>query len=173
MNLVWFFSEGQLQDVGSMHHVRAIERKVVSSVVNRTGTYRTKPYQMQYPGAKVYHQCQYLIYDTSTLLFIYSDSTHVMSIPHVLYCIFTRFVAHDNYINWKHFSRNRPLFGEFTGHRWIPLKKARDAELWCFTRSATEQIIEQTIETLVIWDASVIVMIIWLPSTSEVNLGIQ
>ena len=25
-----------------------------------------------------------------------------------------------------------PLCGEFTGHRWIPLTKARDAELWCF-----------------------------------------
>ena len=25
-----------------------------------------------------------------------------------------------------------PLCGEFTGHRWIPLTKANDAELWCF-----------------------------------------
>ena len=25
-----------------------------------------------------------------------------------------------------------PLWGEFTGHRWIPLTKASDAELWCF-----------------------------------------
>ena len=25
-----------------------------------------------------------------------------------------------------------PLCGEFTGHRWIPLTKASDAELWCF-----------------------------------------
>ena len=24
-----------------------------------------------------------------------------------------------------------PLSGEFTGHRWIPLTKASDAELWC------------------------------------------
>ena len=24
------------------------------------------------------------------------------------------------------------MCGEFTGHRWIPLTKARDAELWCF-----------------------------------------
>ena len=31
-----------------------------------------------------------------------------------------------------------PLCGEFTGHRWIPLTKAFDAELWCFH--------EQTIE---------------------------
>ena len=25
-----------------------------------------------------------------------------------------------------------PLCGEFTGHRWIPLTKASEAELWCF-----------------------------------------
>ena len=25
-----------------------------------------------------------------------------------------------------------PLSGEFTGHRWTPLTKASDAELWCF-----------------------------------------
>ena len=25
-----------------------------------------------------------------------------------------------------------PLWGEFAGHRWIPLTKASDAELWCF-----------------------------------------
>ena len=25
-----------------------------------------------------------------------------------------------------------PLWGEFTGHRWIPITKASEAELWCF-----------------------------------------
>ena len=29
-----------------------------------------------------------------------------------------------------------PLWGESTGHRWIPLEKASDAELWCFLWSA-------------------------------------
>ena len=29
-----------------------------------------------------------------------------------------------------------PLCGEFTGHRWIPLTKASDAEHWCFRWSA-------------------------------------
>ena len=29
-----------------------------------------------------------------------------------------------------------PLCGDFTGHRWIPLTKASDAELWCFLWSA-------------------------------------
>ena len=29
-----------------------------------------------------------------------------------------------------------PLCGEFAGHRWIPLTKAIDVELWCFLWSA-------------------------------------
>ena len=35
-----------------------------------------------------------------------------------------------------------PLCGEFTGHRWIPLTKTSDAELWCFLWSELEQIFE-------------------------------
>ena len=31
-----------------------------------------------------------------------------------------------------------PLCGEFTGHRWIPRTKVRDADLWCFLWSAPE-----------------------------------
>ena len=51
-----------------------------------------------------------------------------------------------------------PLWGEFTGHQWIPLTKASDAELWCFLWSAPEQTVEQTIKTPVIWDAIVFIM---------------
>ena len=40
-----------------------------------------------------------------------------------------------------------PLWGESTGHRWIPLTNASDMELWCFLWSAPEQMAEQTIET--------------------------
>ena len=36
-------------------------------------------------------------------------------------------------------------------HRWIPLTKAGEAELWCFLWSVPEQMVEQTIETPVIW----------------------
>ena len=46
-----------------------------------------------------------------------------------------------------------PLWGEFTGDQWIPLTKASDAGIWCIVWSAPEQTVEQTIETLVIWDA--------------------
>ena len=40
--------------------------------------------------------------------------------------------------NGNIFCVNGPLCGEFTGHRWIPLTKASDAELWCFLWSAPE-----------------------------------
>ena len=32
-----------------------------------------------------------------------------------------------------------PLCREFTGHRWIPLTKASDAELWCFLLICTSK----------------------------------
>ena len=51
-----------------------------------------------------------------------------------------------------------PLWGESSGHRWIPLTKASDAELWCFIWSAPEQRAEQTPETPVIWDAITLIM---------------
>ena len=38
--------------------------------------------------------------------------------------------------NWNLFRDAGPLCGVFTGHRWIPRTKARDAELWCFLWSA-------------------------------------
>ena len=34
------------------------------------------------------------------------------------------------------------LCGEFTGHRWIPLTKASDAEFWCFLWSAPEKTVD-------------------------------
>ena len=51
-----------------------------------------------------------------------------------------------------------PLWGQSTDHRWIPLTKARYAVLWCFLWSAPEQTAEQTIDTLVIWDAITLIM---------------
>ena len=55
--------------------------------------------------------------------------------------------------NWSIFSVTGLLWGEYTGHRWIPLTKAIDAELGCFLWSAPEQTFEQTTEAPVIWDA--------------------
>ena len=45
-----------------------------------------------------------------------------------------------------------------TSHRWIPLTKASDAELWYFLWSVPEQTVEQTIEAPVIWDAIALIM---------------
>ena len=50
------------------------------------------------------------------------------------------------------------LWGESIGHRWIPLTKANDAELWYFLWSMPEQTAEQMIETPVIWDAITLIM---------------
>ena len=47
--------------------------------------------------------------------------------------------------------------GESTLHRWIPVAKASDTEIWLFL-SAPEQTIEQTMETPVTWDAIVSIM---------------
>ena len=35
-------------------------------------------------------------------------------------------------LNGNIFRVTGPLWGESTGHRWIPLKKGSDAEIWCF-----------------------------------------
>ena len=50
------------------------------------------------------------------------------------------------------------LWGESTGHRWIPLTEASDVEHWYFPWSAPEQTVEQTIETPVIWDAIALII---------------
>ena len=46
-----------------------------------------------------------------------------------------------------------PLWGESTGHWWIPLTKANRKELWCFLWCMPKETVEQTVELLVIWDA--------------------
>ena len=44
-----------------------------------------------------------------------------------------------------------------TGHRWSPLTKDSDPELW-YLWSSPEQTVEQTTETPVIWDAIALIM---------------
>ena len=44
--------------------------------------------------------------------------------------------------NGNTFRVTGPLCREFTGHRWIPLTKASDAELWCFLWFVLEQTVE-------------------------------
>ena len=51
-----------------------------------------------------------------------------------------------------------PLWGEYTGHRCIPLTKASEVELWYLLWSAPEQTVEQTMETPVTWNAIALIM---------------
>ena len=74
---------------------------------------------------------------------------------------------HDDVITWKHISTL--LAGESTGHWWIPLTKASDAELWCFLWPVPEQTFEQTLETTVIWDAIALIItsLQWCPIRNQ------
>ena len=64
-----------------------------------------------------------------------------------------QFYVHD-VIKWKYFCVTGPLLMESTGRWWIYLTKANVAELWCFLWSTPEETVEQTLKTLVIWDAT-------------------
>ena len=64
---------------------------------------------------------------------------------------------HDD-INGNIFRITGPLWGESTGHRWILLTKASDADLWCFLWSVPEKTVEQIIEMPVTWDATGLIM---------------
>ena len=46
--------------------------------------------------------------------------------------------VHDDVIKWKRFLRYWPFVWGIL-HRWIPLTKASDADLWCFLWSTPEQ----------------------------------
>ena len=75
--------------------------------------------------------------------------------PHVVHINFTIWDVISllvDVIKWKYFPRYWPFV------MVIPLTISSDAELWCFLWSAPEQTVEQTIKTLVIWDAIVIIM---------------
>ena len=50
------------------------------------------------------------------------------------------------------------LWGESACQRWIPLKKASNAELWYFLWCVLEQTAEQAVEILLIWDATALIV---------------
>ena len=55
---------------------------------------------------------------------------------------------HDDVVKWKHFPRYGPPL--CAGNSPVPVTKASDVEFWCFLLSASEQIVQLTIETPVI-----------------------
>ena len=67
---------------------------------------------------------------------------------------------HDDAIKWKFSRLYWPFVRESTGNRWIPLKKASEAELWSFlwSWSSPAQTDEQTLDTPMIWDAIALIM---------------
>ena len=73
---------------------------------------------------------------SKTLLFLQHTSftTYSQNQPQHQDCY-----AYDDDIKWKIFRVTGPLYGEFTGHRWIPLTKASAAGLWCFLWSASDK----------------------------------
>ena len=84
-------------------------------------------------------QCGNMIGTPTMHHFLFSCVTDNMGhIRRDVWCIKTN---HDNELVMKTSSNGNifrvisPLWGESTGHRWIPLTKASDAELWCFRRS--------------------------------------
>ena len=78
-----------------------------------------------------------------------------MYIFKVMVCIF----LDDDLIKWKHFPRYWPFVWGI--HRLLvnsPHTKANNAELWCFLWSTSEQTVELTIITPVIWNAIALIM---------------
>ena len=63
---------------------------------------------------------------------------------------------HDDVIKWKHFPHYWPFVRGI--HQWITPTKASDVELWYFLWFVPEQTAFETIETPVIWDAIMLIM---------------
>ena len=60
--------------------------------------------------------------------------------------------VHDDVIKWKHFPRYWSFLRGSTGHWWIPLTKASDAELWWTNGWANNR------DDAVNWDAITLIM---------------
>ena len=99
----------------------------------------------QGPGYHVINESSFIIEIWHFSHFILHPTTH---------CKFMMTSSNGNI-----FHVTGPLCGEFTGHRWIPLTRASDAELWCFLWSASEQTVEYTNKTLVIRDGLTPIML--------------
>ena len=100
------------------------------------------------------------IYNVATDLRLYSTHRlrrHMRQLRYMWHIIVTGISVHELFLcfpgffcwhslmtssNENIFRVTGPLYGEFSGHRWIPLTKACDAELWCFLWSMLEQTVE-------------------------------
>ena len=67
-----------------------------------------------------------------TMLLKYSANFIIHIVIQRLYLFFDLLPIMMTLSNGNIFHVTGPLCGEYTNHRWIPLTKANDAELWCF-----------------------------------------
>ena len=74
-------------------------------------------------------------YSTSSTLVRYPPDIHLYHPLKIRYIMMTS-------SNGNIFRVTGPLCGDFTGHRWFPLIKASEVELWCSFWSAREQTVE-------------------------------
>ena len=84
--------------------------------------------------------CRRLIAMPQDFLLFYhtaSDACFEISWPSSVQSMYFLSRIHDDVIKWKYFRVVGPLWGESTGHQWIPLTKANDMELWYFLWSIT------------------------------------
>ena len=99
--------------------------------------------------------------DFSTLLDFWAESRMAWSMNNMHLCIrdvslFSKTMTHDDVIKWKHFPRNWALWGNSPVTGEFPSQRPVTQELWCFLWS--EPTVEQIMETLVIWDATALIM---------------
>ena len=71
--------------------------------------------------------------------------------------LFTQ-LFHDDVIKWTRFPRHWPFVRGIHRSPVNFLTNASDAKLWCFLWSAPEQMVEQTVETPVIWHTTTLIM---------------
>ena len=81
------------------------------------------------------NQVNYFIYSSLCLMVTHASNLYPKQHPSLrrqwLHMIFIMMTSSNGNI----FRVTGHLRGEFTGHRWIPRKKASDVELWCFLPS--------------------------------------
>ena len=132
----WYCSIRYIQ-YGIYFHELSIEINNIDITINKKTSHISSHYLIQ---------CRLPVYK------ILQNKTTVMELMlHIIYqCDYYMMVSwYGNF-----FRVTGPWWGESTGPQWIPLAKASDAELWYVLSSAPEQ----TIKTLVISDAIMLIM---------------
>ena len=108
--------------------VCAFYRRLAALVIwkkRKSGKKTHKEYQKQ--NSTVYLQMVSARMDKNVVTAVEAEDVHMR--PGYKICVAWGMMTSSNE---NIFLVTGPLCGKFTGHRWIPLTKASDAELWCF-----------------------------------------